>query len=189
MSSSPSDRGLVLIVDDDERYRRLVELSPDAIAVHYDGSFTYVNPAAVKLWGASSPADLIGRSIFDLVHPDYRDHIRETVDYISRFQRPTTMAEQKCLRLDGSEVDVEVIGLPFNFEGKSAVLSVVRDVTEKKQAREALRKAEKRLRTVVSCAALILFATDKNGVFTICEGEGLKSLSLEAGELVGQSVF
>src|SRR6185369_230016 len=64
-----------------------------------------------------------------------------------------------------------------------------RDVTEKKQAREALRKAEKRLRTVVSCAALILFATDKNGVFTICEGEGLKSLSLEAGELVGQSVF
>jgi hypothetical protein len=45
------------------------------------------------------------------------------------------MAEQKCLRLDGSEVDVEVIGLPFNFEGKSAVLSVVRDVTEKKQAR------------------------------------------------------
>jgi PAS domain-containing protein len=41
----------------------------------------------------------------------------------------------------------------------------------------------------VSCAALILFATDKNGVFTICEGEGLKSLSLEPGELVGQSVF
>jgi len=189
MSSSPSDRGRILIVDDDERYRRLVELSPDAIAVHFDGRFTYVNPAAVKLWGASSPEALIGRSIFDVVHPDYRDHIKESVDYISRFQKPTMMAEQKCLRLDGSEIDVEVIGLPFTFEGNSAVLSVIRDVTEKKQAREALRKAEKRLRTVVSCAALILFATDKNGVFTICEGEGLKSLSLEAGELVGQSVF
>jgi PAS domain S-box-containing protein len=189
MSSSTSDRGRILIVDDDERYRRLVELSPDAIAVHHDGKFTYVNPAAVLLWGASSPEDLIGKSIFDLVHPDYRDHVRESVDYISRFQKPTTMAEQKCLRLDGSEIDVEVIGLPFTFESKSAVLSVVRDVTEKKQAREALRKAEKRLRTVVSCASLILFATDKNGVFTLCEGEGLKSLSLEAGELVGQSVF
>ena len=86
-------------------------------------------------------------------------------------------------------VDVEVTGLPFTSEGKSAVLAVFRDITEKKQAREALRKAEKRLRTVVASASLILFATDKNGVFTLCEGEGLKSLSLEPGELVGQSVF
>src|SRR6185295_359948 len=38
-------------------------------------------------------------------------------------------------------------------------------------------------------AALILFSTDKNGIFTLCEGEGLKSLSLEPGQLVGQSVF
>ncbi len=69
------------------------------------------------------------------------------------------------------------------------MLAVFRDVTEKKQAREALRKAEKRLRTVVASASLILFATDKNGIFTLCEGEGLKSLSLQPGELVGQSVF
>jgi PAS domain S-box-containing protein len=45
----------------------------------------------------------------------------------------------------GLQIDVEVTGLPFTSEGKSAVLSVIRDVTEKKQAREALRKAEKRL--------------------------------------------
>ena len=178
-----------MLIVDDESYRRLVELSPDAIVVHHNGKFTYVNPAAIKLWGASSPEDLIGKSILEVVHSDYRDHVLERVDYINRFQKPTTLAEQKCLRLDGSEIDVEVIGLPFTSEGKSGVLSVFRDVTEKKQAREALRKAEKRLRTVVASASLILFATDTNGVFTLCEGEGLKSLSLEAGELVGQSVF
>ena len=140
--------------------------------------------------GAPSTAqDLIGKSILDVVHPDYHDHVRERVDYIQRFQRGTALAEQKCLRLDGTEIDVEVTGLPFTSEGKSAVLAVFRDVTEKKQAREALRKAEKRLRTVVACASLILFATDKNGIFTLCEGEGLKSLSLTPGELVGQSVF
>ena len=189
MTTSTSERGRILIVDDDERYRRLVELSPDAICIHHDGKFTYVNPAAVKLWGASSPEDLIGKSILEVVHPDYYDHVKERVDYISRFQKPTTLAEQKCLRLDGSEIDVEAIGLPFASENRLGVLSVFRDVTEKKHAREALRKAEKRLRTVVASASLILFATDKNGVFTLCEGEGLKSLSLEPGELVGQSVF
>jgi PAS domain S-box-containing protein len=175
--------------ESEERYRHLVELSPDAIVVHHAGKFTYVNPAAVKLWGASSPQDLIGKSILDVVHPDYHEHVRERVDYILEFQRSTELAEQKCLRLDGSELDVEVTGLPFTSEGRSAVLAVFRDVTEKKQAREALRKAEKRLRTVVASASLMLFAVDKNGVFTLCEGEGLKSLSLRAGELVGKSAF
>ena len=175
--------------ESEERYRRLVELSPDAIVVHREGKFIYVNPAAVKLWGASGPEDLIGESILKVVHPDYHDHVRERVDYIQEFQSPSDMAEQKCLRLDGSEIYVEVTGLPFTSEGKSAVLAVFRDITEKKQAREALRKAEKRLRTVVACASLILFATDKNGVFTLSEGEGLKSLSLQPGELVGQSVY
>lgn len=177
------------LMESEERYRRLVECSPDAIVVHREGIFLYVNPAAVKLWGASSAQDLIGKSILDVVHPDYHDHVRERVDYIQQFQRSTTLVEQKCLRLDGSEVDIEVTGLPFTSEGKSAVLSVFRDITEKKQAREALRKAERRLRTVVASASLILFATDKNGIFSLCEGEGLKSLSLTPGELVGQSVF
>jgi PAS domain S-box-containing protein len=175
--------------ESEERYRSLVELSPDAIVVHHAGKFTYVNPAAVKLWGASGAQELIGKSILDVVHPDYHDHVRERVDYILEFQKATELAEQKCLRLDGSELDVEVIGLPFTSESRSAVLAVFRDVTEKKQAREALRKAEKRLRTVVASASLILFAVDKNGVFTLCEGEGLKSLSLHAGELVGKPAF
>src|SRR5215467_5916544 len=160
--------------ESEERYRRLVELSPDAIVVHREGKFTYVNPSAVKLWGASSAEELIGKSILDVVHPDYHDHVRERVDYINQFQKSTELAEQKCLRLDQSQLDVEVTGLPFTYDGQSAVLAVFRDVTEKKQAREALRKAEKRLRTVVASASLILFATDKNGVFTLCEGEGLK---------------
>ncbi|HJU94289.1 MAG TPA: PAS domain S-box protein [Pyrinomonadaceae bacterium] len=175
--------------ESEERYRRLVELSPDAIVVHREGKFIYVNPAAVRLWGATGPSDLIGQSILKVVHPDFHDHVRERVDYIQKFRAPTDLAEQKCLRLDGTEIYVEVTGLPFTSEGKSAVLAVFRDITEKKQAREALRKAEKRLRTVVASASLILFATDKNGIFTLCEGEGLKSLSLQPGELVGQSAY
>lgn len=178
-----------VLKESEERYRHLVELSPDAIVIHQDGKFTYLNPAALKLWGAARPEDLLGKPILQVVHPDFRHHVTERIDYIQRFQQPTPLVEQKCLRLDGSEIDVEVTGLPFNSYGKSAVLSVIRDVTEKKQAREALRKAEKRLRTVVGSAALILFATDKNGIFTLSEGEGLKSLSLAPGEVVGKSVF
>lgn len=183
------NRASAALRESEERYRRLVELSPDAIVVLNQGNFTYINPAAQRLWGAPDPNDLIGKPILTVVHPNSHDHVREQIDYIEHFQQPAPLSEQKCIRLDGVEIDVEVTGLPFGAEGNSGVLAVFRDVTEKKQAREALRKAEKRLRTVVSSAPLILFATDKNGVFTLCEGEGLKSLSLAPGEHVGRSVY
>jgi PAS domain S-box-containing protein len=83
------------LMESEERYRRLVELSPDAIVVHRNGRFIYVNPGAVQLWGASNAQDLIGKSILDVVHPDYHDHVRERVDYIQRFLAATPLAEQK----------------------------------------------------------------------------------------------
>src|SRR4029079_8264444 len=69
------------------------------------------------------------------------------------------------------------------------VRGVVRDITDQKSAEQALKDSEERLRTVIGSASVILFATDQNGIFTLSEGEGLKSLSLKPGELVGKSVF
>jgi PAS domain S-box-containing protein len=175
--------------ESEERYRKLVELSPQAIAVHTDGKFTYLNPAAVELWGAKEREELIGRSIFDFIDPQIRHKVQERLDRIINQQSPSPLTEQKFIRLDGQLIDVEVTGIPLNYGGKLSVQSVFRDVTEERRAREALKETEARLRTVVGSASLILFATDKNGVFTICEGEGLRSLNLTAGELVGQSVF
>lgn len=175
--------------ESEERYRKLVELSPQAIVVHTDHKFTYLNPAATKLWGASCPEELIGRSILDFVEPGCRQRVEEWVNEILELQSASTLTEQRCIRLDGALIDVEVTGIPFNYGDKPAIQSVFRDVTEQKRAREALKETEARLHTVVSSASLILFATDKNGLFTISEGEGLKSLSLTPGELVGKSVF
>src|SRR5215216_120352 len=174
------------LMESEDRYRRLVERSPDAIVVHRNGNFIYVNPAAVQLWGASTAEDLIGKSILDVVHPDYHDHVRERVEYIEQFQRATALAEQKCLRLDGTEIDVEVTGLPFTSEGKPAVLAVFRDVTEKKQAREALRKAEKRLRELFENANDIIYTHDLEGNFTSLNrsGERITGYSREEASLM-----
>ena len=175
--------------DSEERYRKLIELSPQAIAVHTDGLFTYLNPAALQLWGAKNPQQLLGRSIFDVIDPQTRDKVQARVDQIINQQAPSPLTVQKCIRLDGQPIDVEVTGIPFNYDGKPSVQAVFRDVTEQRRAREALKETEARLRTVVGSASLILFATDKTGIFTVLEGEGLKSLNLKPGQLVGQSIF
>src|SRR5215212_1900827 len=56
--------------ESEDRYERLVEHSPQAIAVQQDGAFAYLNPAAVRLLGAESAEDLLGRPVADVIHPD-----------------------------------------------------------------------------------------------------------------------
>lgn len=175
--------------ESEERYRRLVELSPEAIIVHSEGKFSYLNPAAQRLWGATCPEDLIGRPVLDVVHPDYRALVSERIREVRENNSSTALSEQKHIRLDGEVIDVEVAGMPFVFQGKPAVQAVIRDITDRRRGREALRQTEERLRTVVGSASLILFALDQNGVFTLSEGEGLKALGRKPGEMVGRSVF
>ena len=70
-------RALEALRASEERYARLVELSPDAIAVFADGRINFANPAAARLAGATSPQDLVGRPVADFVTPETRMAMRE----------------------------------------------------------------------------------------------------------------
>ena len=107
--------------DSEVRYRSLVELSPDAVVVHSEGEIVYVNAAGVKLYGASSPAEMIGRSPLEFVHPDYREAVQARIAGNTGREEPAPLMEQKYVRADGSVIDVEVVGVPVNYGGKRAV--------------------------------------------------------------------
>jgi diguanylate cyclase (GGDEF)-like protein/PAS domain S-box-containing protein len=64
-----------------------------------------------------------------------------------------------------------------------------RGITKRKRAEQALRESEERLRLVVSNAPVIVFAVDRDGIFTLSEGNGLEAMGLRPGEAVGLSIF
>ncbi|MBN2427302.1 MAG: PAS domain S-box protein [Deltaproteobacteria bacterium] len=122
-------------------FRSLVEHSPDAIyVITLDGRFNYVNHASLRLFGAGSEVDLLGRRIFDCIHPDYHPHIRERLRLISEGRKDVPPLEEVYLRLDGSKVDVEAFPVPIRFRGKDGALLIVRDISERNRAVEALRQ-------------------------------------------------
>ncbi|MCX6027107.1 MAG: PAS domain S-box protein, partial [Chloroflexi bacterium] len=128
--------------ESEERYRKLVELSPDSIGIHCEGKVVYVNPAAVKLFHANRPEDLVGLPIIQLVHPSYRAIAMERVRLTYENNLPAPLLEEKFVTLDGQSIDVEIRAAPIVHEGKPATQIIIRDITERKQVEEALRHAQ-----------------------------------------------
>ncbi len=133
------------ISESEERYRNLVEQSPDAIIVHTNGRVVYANLSCTRLLGAQSPHELAGQPVLNFVHPDFRHIVLERIRVMTEKTEPVEILEEKFLRLDGTVVDVEVAAIPIIFENKSSVQVTFREITNRKRAEDALRQANRKL--------------------------------------------
>ncbi|BCR03094.1 diguanylate cyclase [Desulfuromonas versatilis] len=128
------------IRESEERYRKLVELTPDGIAVSVDDRLEFVNPAGTFLLGCSNARELLGRCLIDFVTKDGQSALQEHFRQLSRAKDSVPWVEGKLARADGSKVEVEISGLPFQFQGHRAVLTIFRDITDRKQAQARLEQ-------------------------------------------------
>jgi PAS domain S-box-containing protein len=124
----------------EERYRSLVELSPDALFVQIDDKIVFINTAGVKLLGANKARDIIGRSPVGFIHPDDRKKILQRMRKLHEEHKPLHFVEHRILRLDGTVIDVEMAAAPLTFEGKPAAQVILHDITERKRAEEEIRR-------------------------------------------------
>jgi PAS domain S-box-containing protein len=129
--------------ESEERYRRLIEVSPDAILVNRGDRIVFVNDQGLRLFGAVKTEDILGRSPFELFHPDYHQALRERLELLREGAKTVPLIEEKIVRLDGTVVDVEVVAASFIDQDGVGIQVVVRDVTERKHLQDQLRKAER----------------------------------------------
>jgi len=127
------------------RYRVLVDSAPFGISVHQQGRLVFVNPAAVAMLGATAASELLGRPIMHFIHPDSSQSVRERVQAILDRGENATPQLQKFVRVDGSVIDVEVQGTAVTFQGAPAVQNSFQNVTERRQAQQALEAANQEL--------------------------------------------
>lgn len=119
------------LAQSEARYRQLIEISPEAIIVHDGQRIIYINPAGAHLLGYNDPSTLIGSKVTPFLPREQRHEN----DGATRYERDLTMP-------DGSTVTLELIAAPFVMDGKPMWQIVARNITERKQTEEALRKAE-----------------------------------------------
>jgi len=148
------ERAEAALRESEERYRRLVELSPDGIAVAQAGRVVFVNAAMVRLRGAKGPEDILGQPCTDGVHPESGPLVGQQVRQTLEAGESTPFVEATLLRVDGTSIDVEVATVPFGYQGQPAVEFIVRDITERRRAAETLQKAQDDLAHVTRATTL-----------------------------------
>jgi len=166
------------------RYRALVDSSPSAIIVDRNGKVSLANPACVRLFGASSPEDLLGTSALDLFEPDSRPLVEERLLVDSE---TVSAVEVRVVRLDGTSVDVEAIASPFLDEGVPSIQVVLIDIAERKLAREqeAQRIAASYSRSLIEASLDPLVTISPDGKITDVNEATEKATGVPRDRLIG----
>ncbi|WP_226038506.1 PAS domain S-box protein [Aquibacillus saliphilus] len=128
--------------ESEKRYRKIVELSPEAIIILKDEQIVYTNKAGTELLGIKEVDEQVDISIWDFIHPEERTRVKEVFDEIERGSELNNYVVnpvlERMIRSDGETIYAEVTAAPIEYNGEHAVQAIFRDVSERIRHEEQL---------------------------------------------------
>src|SRR5882724_48624 len=149
------------------RYRKVIDASLECIWITTGGRIVFANSHAASLFDAQSPEDLTGRVCMDFMHPEDRPKLIDRLALVLEHGKATPLEDARFVRPDGRIVQLEIQAVPFEYDGKSSVLSVARDVSERKRLETELIQAQK-MEAVGQLTGGV--AHDFNNILTVITG-------------------
>jgi PAS domain S-box-containing protein len=158
-----------LIAQKEQHFRLLVDNAPDAIFIQTNWKFQYVNKKALELFGATNSEQLIGKPILNRFHPDFHEQIKERIKGLNEEKEKQDQAELVCIKLDGTETDVETSGIPFTYYNQDGALVFARDITDRKKAEETLKESQERFKALFyeNSSVLIIVDPDTGNIYDV----------------------
>ena len=172
-------------LESEDRYRQLVELCPDLIAINYDGKIAFINSAGAKLLGAESPDQLIGRSVKDFIHTQNYELSRQRLQQL-RQSKSVPSIEETFIRLDGTVFYAEASAMPITYCGKPAILVVAHDITERKLAEEEVLEQERCFRSLTESTPDAVALVDHAGNIMFCNTGAQNMFGYTEADLLGK---
>jgi PAS domain S-box-containing protein len=174
------------LIEDEIRFRSIVEGAPDAIFVQTENRFAYLNSKACNLFGCKSKDELIGKSVIERFHPLDRDKVAERIYELNDNKHEVPIHEETIIRMDGSEVSAEFSAMPISYEGKDSALVFFRDVTERKRAEEALKESQSLYYSFIEQLPNAVFRKDLEGRYILVNSQFCKLKGLAKEEFIGK---
>lgn len=171
-------------------YRDLVETINDLIwEVDAKGSYTYLSPRTMEIFGYSHE-ELLGKSFWGTMSPEEKSRVRTLFKGLSEDPRPFDSLEAYVIHKNGHKVIADNNGKPF-FDSDGTLIGfrgVSRDITERYQAREALKESEEKFRSFMETASDLMHITDQDGTLIYVNEAMARTLKYSKEELIGMNI-
>jgi len=151
----------------EESYRYLIENVNDGICIVQDGKVVFINRKGTSMIG-SPLEEIIGRPVVDFIHPEDRPLVQERIRRHLAGENPPDTYPYRLLTRDGHVRWMELRASLIAWKGRPATLNFVHDITDRKEAEEALRQSEERFRGIFENAIEGIFQTRPDGRFVSC---------------------
>ncbi|MCC9023798.1 PAS domain-containing protein [Bacillus nakamurai] len=126
-----------------ERYQLLIQNSIDTIAVIHNDKWVFMNESGISLFEAATYEDLIGKNVYDQLHPCDHDSVRKRIQNIIERKTESEIIKQSWFTFKNRLIYTEMVCIPTTFFGETAVQVILRDISERKQTEELMLKSEK----------------------------------------------
>ena len=143
--------------ESEERFRAIVETTPECVKlISADGTLLHMNRPGLKMVGARSADEVVGKSVYDLIAPEDRDRFKAFNESICRGEQGSLQFD--IIGLEGKRRHMETHAAPLRNPDESLVhLAVTADISERKQAEELLRRSEERFRALVNASSDVVY--------------------------------
>lgn len=175
------------LLESEKKYRMLIELLPNGLVIHRNFKIVFANETIAKAVKVKRKEDLIGKSVFDYIHPDYHKLSYGRVKKSAKTNSVAGLTEEVFIAETGEHINVEVFTFPFEIEGETHLVTVVSDITERKIAENELRMSEITYRGMLNSINEAIFIQNLDGSFVDVNKTAENVFGYEHNFFIGKS--
>jgi PAS domain S-box-containing protein len=173
------------IKESEEKFRAISTYAKDAIvAADSEGEIVYWNPAAERIFGYSQE-EAVGKNVLNLLVPPRHYSFQQKFVELAQSSQllQGEIIEFTALRKDGTEFPAELSAALMNFKGKSCLIGIVRDVSERKRTEEAMKQSETRYRSLFESSFDGVMLTKPDGTILSANPQACRMLDMTEDEI------
>ncbi|KGR78830.1 sensor domain-containing diguanylate cyclase [Ureibacillus manganicus] len=172
----------------EEKYRKVLDSSPEPLIIHNGETITYLNKAALKLAKAKKVCFIKGKPLLNFVHPSNRENVIERLKRSKESQFVTEPSIEKFVTLDGETIHAEISTAAFQEHGQNYNIVMLRDVTQKLRADNSLKESEERFRIIAENTKSIIKILTPTGKVTYCSPSIEEILGIPVWNEIGKFI-
>ncbi|MBI3958457.1 MAG: PAS domain S-box protein [Chloroflexi bacterium] len=172
----------------ENRYRSLIELSPEGICVTDGRAIFFINQTGCRMLGGGHPSEFVGTPVLDLIPPEQREQAANRFDSILG-GAVLVRTEGGLIRRDGTILEISISAGPVQYGEMPAVQFLFRDISERKRAEAEIRQREAREQAMLNALPDLMFLIDHNFIYLECRAENPELLVAPLDALLGHSIY